>query len=86
MIDLYGNADFFGKDLLILEDALIEILSKVMKEKDEWDVKTGEQIHPKKKIIYDTVYKNDFKKLLEEILNAVKKAKGENKHLIFFGD
>jgi hypothetical protein len=85
MIDLYGDAKFFGGNLNILEEQIVKISESIENQPKEWKVKIGEE-YPGKKELFDLVNKKQFEKLIQKILHSISIAKKEDKYLIFIGD
>ena len=86
MIDLYGVADFGPKELPVLREALLDSCEELGKQPERWKVKTGEQIKPVQKTLYDEVDREKFLAFLDSIQSVIQKAIDTKRHLIFFGD
>ena len=74
-IDLYGGASFHDKDLLVLEQLLVEIRIHTELQPVAWDVVIGTQTTPAVKEVYETVQRKQFLKLITRFQRIVTRAK-----------
>src|SRR5262245_26554780 len=67
MIDLYDDARFRDEDL----EALCRMLQRISKElagqPQEWDQRTGEQVHPVRRVLTERVKKRDIEALIQSL-------------------
>ena len=56
LIDLYGDAEFFGEDLNKVESLIIKQIDELKDRKeDKWEVHTATELQPVKRKIYKTL-------------------------------
>lgn len=86
-IDLYDDCIFENKNLQKLKTELvIEIDRLKLDSKNKWDVHTGTQTRPIKKVIYKPVIKDDLIKKMEKWLMITNLAIDRNEKIVGIGD
>ena len=87
LIDLYGDAEFFGDNLKKVERLIIKQIHELKnKKEDKWEVHTGTEFQPVKKEIYRTLVKKDLEDKLEKFLLIVRQAIEKDEKIICIGD
>ena len=85
-IDLYGDAEFTGRNIHQLESLLNKAFEMIKNEPKNWDVYIGTQTHPDKKDLFCKVSKIEFDSKLKTLQKMVTEVKEKSGRLIFSGD
>jgi K+ transporter len=87
LIDLYGNAEFFGNNLSKVEKIVFNQLEELKQIKEtQWEVCVGTQTKPIKKEIFKTLIKKDIEEKLQRFLSIIRQAKQTGEKVICCGD
>jgi len=85
-IDLYDDAVFGGDALDALARTLSEAHELVAAQPERWEVVTGVQTYPVQKVLRATVNRRQVEMLVDNMSEAVSKAKTSGAYVRFAGD
>jgi hypothetical protein len=85
-IDLYGDAQFEGKNLVALRRLLAEVRAVVLAQPPSWDVHRGTQIKPVYKEVRSPVERERLLSLLDAWERIIDRAEQLKRRVVCFGD
>lgn len=85
-IDLYDTNTFYGDELTKLENCLLVARAEALLRQDVWTEHTGTKLTEPPEEIHQEVERSKLVALVDKLVDATRRARIQNKQLLFFGD